>query len=91
MSVGLGTGLNAAGANRLRTCPGEPRPLPAGSDLIIFATTADAPHVHNTSLFAHNPIGLNISLRDFVTHVMLSSYNLVDDIDHVLKPTLLSF
>jgi 2,3-diaminopropionate biosynthesis protein SbnB len=55
------------------------------SDLIIFATTADAPYVHDTSLFAHNPIVLNISLRDLGTDVILSSYNVVDDIGHVLN------
>jgi 2,3-diaminopropionate biosynthesis protein SbnB len=60
-------------------------PLLRESDLIIFATTADAPYVHDTSLFAHNPIVLNISLRDLGTDVILSSYNVVDDIGHVLN------
>jgi ornithine cyclodeaminase len=55
------------------------------SDLIIFATTAGAPYVHDTGLFAHNPIVLNISLRDLGTDVILSSYNVADDIGHVLN------
>jgi ornithine cyclodeaminase len=60
-------------------------PLLRASDLIIFATTAGAPYVHEASLFAHNPIVLNISLRDLGTDVISSSYNVVDDIDHVLN------
>jgi len=60
-------------------------PLLRESDLIIFATTADAPYVHDASLFAHNPIVLNISLRDLGTDVILISYNVVDDIGHVLN------
>jgi 2,3-diaminopropionate biosynthesis protein SbnB len=60
-------------------------PLLRESDLIVFATTAGAPHVHDASLFAHNPIVLNVSLRDLGTDVILSSYNVVDDIGHVLN------
>ena len=60
-------------------------PLLRESDLIIFSTTAGAPYVHDASLFAHNPIVLNISLRDLGTDVILSSYNVVDDIGHVLN------
>jgi 2,3-diaminopropionate biosynthesis protein SbnB len=60
-------------------------PLLRESDLIIFATTASTPYVYDTNLFAHNPIVLNISLRDLGTDVILSSYNVVDDIGHVLN------
>jgi 2,3-diaminopropionate biosynthesis protein SbnB len=60
-------------------------PLLRESDLIIFATTAAAPYIHDPSLFAHNPIVLNISLRDLGTDVILSAYNVVDDIGHVLN------
>jgi ornithine cyclodeaminase len=60
-------------------------PLLRASDLIIFATTAGAPYVHDPALFAHNPIVLNISLRDLGTDVISSSYNVVDDIEHVLN------
>ena len=45
-------------------------PLLRASDLILFATTAGAPYVHDTGLFAHNPIVLNISLRDLGTDVI---------------------
>ena len=55
------------------------------SDLVVFATTAAAPYVHDTGLFAHNPIVLDISLRDLGTDVIASAYNVVDDIGHVLN------
>lgn len=60
-------------------------PLLRASDLIIFATTAGAPYVHDAALFAHNPLVLNISLRDLGTDVIESAYNVVDDIGHVLN------
>jgi N-[(2S)-2-amino-2-carboxyethyl]-L-glutamate dehydrogenase len=60
-------------------------PLLQASDLIIFATTTGTPYVHDPGLFAHNPIVLNISLRDLGTEVISSSYNVVDDIGHVLN------
>jgi 2,3-diaminopropionate biosynthesis protein SbnB len=60
-------------------------PLLRESDLIVFATTAGAPYVHDPSLFAHNPVVLHISLRDLGPDVILSSYNVVDDIGHVLN------
>jgi ornithine cyclodeaminase len=68
--------------------PWVSRPTIRESDLVIFATTAGAPYVHNTSLFPHNPIVLNISLRDLGTDVILSSYNVVDDIGHVLNANI---
>jgi ornithine cyclodeaminase len=60
-------------------------PLLHGSDLILFATTAGAPYVHDTRLFAHHPVVLNVSLRDLGTDVILGAYNVVDDIGHVLN------
>jgi 2,3-diaminopropionate biosynthesis protein SbnB len=59
-------------------------PLLRASDLIIFATTAGAPYVHDPALFAHNPIVLHVSLRDLGTEVISGAYNVVDDIGHVL-------
>lgn len=53
--------------------------------LVIFATTAGEPHVKDPSWFAHNPVTLHISLRDLSTEIILSSANVVDDVDHCLK------
>ncbi|WP_409182803.1 2,3-diaminopropionate biosynthesis protein SbnB [Amycolatopsis sp. VS8301801F10] len=56
-----------------------------GSDLIVFATVAGEPHVHDPAWFAHNPLVLNVSLRDLSTEVILASANVVDDVEHCLK------
>ncbi len=55
------------------------------SDLILFATTAPKPYVHNIALFKHNPVALNISLRDLGPEILIDSNNIVDDVEHVLK------
>ncbi|GAA3283553.1 2,3-diaminopropionate biosynthesis protein SbnB [Dactylosporangium vinaceum] len=55
------------------------------SDLIVFATVAGAPHVHDAELFAHNPLVLGVSLRDLDPAVILASANIVDDVEHCLK------
>lgn len=55
------------------------------SDLIVFTTVAAAPHITDTSLFAHNPVVLHISLRDLAPEILLQSQNVVDDIEHVMK------
>lgn len=57
----------------------------SASDVVIFATTARAPHVHEAGLFAHAPVVLHLSLRDLGSEVILSAYNVVDDVDHSLK------
>ena len=54
-------------------------------DLIIFATTAGTPHIHDRALFDHCPVVLHLSLRDLSPGVVLESWNIVDDIDHVLR------
>lgn len=54
-------------------------------DIIIFTTTAGEPYLHNFEAFAHNPLVLNISLRDIGADIILNSFNVVDDIDHCLK------
>jgi ornithine cyclodeaminase len=55
------------------------------SDLVVFATVAAAPHVHETAWFAHNPLVLHVSLRDLAPQVLLGSTNVVDDVEHCLK------
>ncbi|ARP73355.1 2,3-diaminopropionate biosynthesis protein SbnB [Streptomyces pluripotens] len=54
-------------------------------DLIVCATTAATPHLLDPSLFSHHPLVLHVSLRDLGTEVVLGSFNVVDDVEHVLK------
>ncbi|MEV6653113.1 2,3-diaminopropionate biosynthesis protein SbnB [Streptomyces sp. NPDC051219] len=55
------------------------------SDIVVFATVAGQPHVHDPSWFAHNPVVLHVSLRDLAPQILLSATNIVDDIDHCLR------
>ena len=55
------------------------------SDLVVFATVAAQPHVHDVSWLAHNPLVLHVSLRDLAPQILLASTNVVDDVDHCLK------
>ncbi len=55
------------------------------SQVIATMTTAGTPYISARALLAHNPIILNISLRDFSADLILDANNIVDDIDHCLK------
>lgn len=56
-----------------------------GSDLVVLATTAGEPYLHETSWFEHHPLVLNVSLRDLDPDIILGSVNIVDDVEHVLQ------
>jgi ornithine cyclodeaminase len=55
------------------------------SEMTIFATTAPAPYLDDPALLAHNPVLLNVSLRDLSPRMILASQNVVDDVDHVMN------
>ncbi|MEV0182118.1 2,3-diaminopropionate biosynthesis protein SbnB [Streptomyces sp. NPDC050625] len=55
------------------------------SDLVVFATVAGEPHVTDQAWFAHHPLVLHVSLRDLAPEILLSSANIVDDVEHCLK------
>ena len=55
------------------------------SDLIVFATVAGQPHIRDLSWFDHNPMVLQVSLRDLAPEILLASVNIVDDVEHCLK------
>ncbi|MFD8999935.1 2,3-diaminopropionate biosynthesis protein SbnB [Streptomyces sp. NPDC059582] len=59
--------------------------LVRSSDLLVFATVAARPHVHDPAWFAHHPLVLNVSLRDLDPRILLASANFVDDVEHCLK------
>ncbi|MBW8485471.1 2,3-diaminopropionate biosynthesis protein SbnB [Actinomadura parmotrematis] len=67
------------------TIHGSAESLITASDLIVFATVAGEPHVHDPALFAHNPLVLHVSLRDLSPEIILSSFNIVDDVEHCMK------
>jgi ornithine cyclodeaminase len=54
-------------------------------EIVLFATSAGFPHVHDSALFAHNPLVLHLSLRDLSPSIIGESYNVVDDVDHCMK------
>jgi ornithine cyclodeaminase len=55
------------------------------ADLVLFATTAATPHVHDAAVFAHRPVVLHLSLRDLAPRLLLDAWNVVDDVDHVMR------
>ena len=55
------------------------------SDLVVFATVAGEPHVHDVSWFDQHPLVLHVSLRDLAPDVLLAATNYVDDVEHCLK------
>jgi ornithine cyclodeaminase len=59
--------------------------LVRSSDLIVLATVAPSPYLHDASWFAHNPLVLNVSLRDLAPEILLASANILDDVEHCLK------
>jgi ornithine cyclodeaminase len=81
----------AAFAERLRARGEQTEPVAEladavrGSELVVLATTAAAPHIHDPALFGPEQTVLNLSLRDLGVPVILSAQNVLDDVDHCLK------
>ncbi|MET8544779.1 2,3-diaminopropionate biosynthesis protein SbnB [Kitasatospora sp. NPDC004799] len=59
--------------------------LVRSSDLVVLATVAARPHITDPAWFSHNPVVLNVSLRDLTPEVLLASANVLDDVEHCLK------
>ncbi len=55
------------------------------SEVLVTATTAGKPYISDSAWLAHNPVVVNLSLRDFSEDIILASNNVFDDIDHCLK------
>jgi len=77
--------LERAGTGGRVTVHGSAEELIRASDLVVFATVAGTPHVHEPAWFAHNPLVLHVSLRDLSPEIILASTNIVDDVEHCLK------
>jgi len=55
------------------------------ASLVLFSTTALEPYLADVDLLSHSPTVLHLSLRDICVNVILSSQNIVDDVEHCLK------
>ncbi|MFI9388694.1 2,3-diaminopropionate biosynthesis protein SbnB [Kutzneria sp. NPDC052558] len=77
--------LDASDTGATVTIHAEAEDLIRGSDLVVFATIAGAPHVTELDWFSHNPLVLHVSLRDLAPEIILGSANVLDDVDHCLK------
>ena len=77
--------LENAGAGGQVTVDDSAQTLIRSCDLVVFATIAGEPHVHDVSWFDHNPVVLHVSLRDLAPEILLASTNVVDDVEHCLK------
>ncbi|KOU36275.1 2,3-diaminopropionate biosynthesis protein SbnB [Streptomyces sp. WM6378] len=84
-AAGFGSYLEQSGSPARITVHDDAESLIRSSDLVVFATVAGAPHVTNPGWFSHNPVVLNVSLRDLGPEVIKASSNVVDDVEHVLK------
>jgi 2,3-diaminopropionate biosynthesis protein SbnB len=77
--------LERSGAGGHVTVHGGAEQLIRSSDMVVFATVAGEPHVHDLSWFEHNPLVLHVSLRDLAPEILLASTNVLDDVEHCLK------
>lgn len=55
------------------------------ADVVVLATTASKPYLNQQRLLRPGQTVLNVSLRDLSPELILSNWNIVDDIDHCLK------
>lgn len=77
--------LERSGTASRVTIHDGPEQLIRSSDMVVFATIAGQPHVHEVAWFEHNPLVLHVSLRDLAPEILLASTNILDDVDHCLK------
>ncbi|MBK3565840.1 2,3-diaminopropionate biosynthesis protein SbnB [Streptomyces sp. MBT62] len=77
--------LERSGAQGRITVHDKAEGLIRSSDLLVFATIAGSPHIHDPAWFDHHPLVLHVSLRDLDPAILLASANFVDDVEHCLK------
>jgi len=84
-AAGFSGYLERSGAPGKVTVHDTAESLIRSSDLVVFATVAGEPYVHDPSWFDHHPLVLHVSLRDLAPEILLASANFVDDVEHCLK------
>ena len=84
-AAGFAGYLERSGAPGRVTVHDSAESLVRGSDLVVFATVAGRPHVHDRTWFDHHPLVLHVSLRDLAPEILLDAVNVVDDVEHCLK------
>ncbi|GAA5165326.1 2,3-diaminopropionate biosynthesis protein SbnB [Pseudonocardia eucalypti] len=84
-AAGFSGYLGRSGTEGRITVHDSAESLIRSSDVVVFATVAGEPHVHELSWFEHNPLVLHVSLRDLSPEIVLGSTNIVDDVEHCLK------
>lgn len=84
-AAGFAGYLDGAGTGGRVTVHDGAEAVIRASDLVVFATVAGSPHVHDASAFAHSPVVLHVSLRDLAPEILLDAVNVVDDVEHCLK------
>jgi ornithine cyclodeaminase len=57
----------------------------AGADLVVLATVAGTPHIHDRAVLEHAPVVLHLSLRDLAPELILAATNITDDVDHAVR------
>ena len=84
-AAGFRTYLEQSGAVGRVTVHEDAEHLVRSSDLVVFATVASSPHIHEAGWFEHCPLVLHVSLRDLDPEILLGAANVVDDVEHCLK------
>ncbi|MDI6099257.1 2,3-diaminopropionate biosynthesis protein SbnB [Actinoplanes sp. NEAU-A12] len=79
----FGTALKDDGAEDITVCTDIADAMAA--DLVVLATVAGEPHLHDPALLAHRPVVLHLSLRDLGPELVLAAQNVTDDIDHAVR------
>ena len=54
-------------------------------DVVVLATVAATPHMHDTSVLQQRPVVLHLSLRDLAPAVVLAAQNITDDPAHAVR------
>lgn len=83
-SSGAALAKHAGSSHRLTAAAAADLSSALAADIVVLATTAAAPHIHDYR-FRPGQVILNISLRDLAPAIIAQANNLLDDVEHCLK------